>query len=210
MIAVWWLPLMLFHASSVIQLASWPLRPNDCTSSSMKNNRGKIRLWYRGVCPDFTHHSVQKNAFKICPSPARYLQSVAPHQAFKHSAGTNSSGMSKAKVLRVFALQTSWAMWEENGCHLLGLINEEHADVQFGRICFWWSLHGKWIWRKTTGRGCWRCEGASQLSHLTASEFFPVIAYVWLCPCGFRTVPNPEDAPTAASKALTATLPLAR
>lgn len=140
-----------------------------------KKNCGKIRLWYRGVYPDFTHHSVQKNAFKICPSPARYLQSGAPHQAFKHSAGTNSSGMSKAKVLCVFALQTSWAMWEENGCRLLGLINKEHADVQFGRICFWWSLHGKWIWRKTTERGCWRWEVASQLTDLTVSEFLFVL-----------------------------------
>lgn len=27
-------------------------------------------------------------------------------------------------------------MWGKNECHLLRLINKEHADVQLGRICF--------------------------------------------------------------------------
>lgn len=79
----------------------------------------------------------------------------------------NALGTSKAKVLCVFALQTSWAMWGENECHLLRLINKEHADVQLGRICFgsWLSYmlsllnqadNGKFIWE-----GIWKWERKS-------------------------------------------------
>lgn len=42
---------------------------------------------------------------------------------------------------------------------------------------------------KQQKRECWRWEAASQLSDFTGCEFFHVIANVWLCPHGFRTVP---------------------
>lgn len=88
-----------------------------------------------------TSHSLHKSEifFKYVQVQLDFCRAL-PHTetlAFKLWLEMEALGTSKAKVLRVFALQTSWAMWEENECHLLRLINKEHADVQLGRICFW-------------------------------------------------------------------------
>lgn len=120
-----------------------------------------------------THHPTQlKSILQIFSSPAGHLQSIAPHRntCFQTRWKWNALGMSKAEVLYVFALQTSWAMWEENECHLLRLINKEHADVQLGRICFGGSNmltllnqadNGKFIWRQMTENRIWKWEGKS-------------------------------------------------
>lgn len=121
--------------------------------------------------PRFTRRPTQvRSILQIFLSPV--LQSIAPRRnaCFQTRSKLNALGMSKAKVLCVFALQTSWAMWEENECHLLWLINKEHADVQLGRICFGGSNmltllnqadNGKFIRRQITENRIWKWEGKS-------------------------------------------------
>lgn len=54
-------------------------------------------------------------------------------EALKHIAGYESSGIGTAKVP---CNANKLSHVGGNGCHLLKLINKEHADVQLGRICF--------------------------------------------------------------------------
>lgn len=62
---------------------------------------------YGVLCPDFTHHSVQKRLFKYVQVQLDICGALHHMEAFKHIAGNESSGMSKAKLPCVFALQTS-------------------------------------------------------------------------------------------------------
>lgn len=82
-----------------------------------------------------------------------------------------------------------------NECHLLGLINKEHADVQLGRICFFFGSrlgymlsllnqadNGKFIWE-----GIWKWEGKAYkriectldwVERRCETEFVHVVLYV--------------------------------
>lgn len=68
------------------------------------------------------------------------LQSSAPHRNMLWNTQASGKLMHKGRVKPRFSMCLHCKQAEpcggKNECHLLRLINKEHADVQLGRICF--------------------------------------------------------------------------